>query len=111
MVDTKHNIERLSVTVNRNTDGKVFIHNSAVSELKAMLIFYDNDDAQANAEEIARRSNMHDELIKTISLLSDFASKVIAYPKGEKGYDAVDSMNLEMQIEKAKQLLDQPNKK
>lgn len=35
-----------------------------------------------------------------VKLIIDFANKVLQYPKGSKGYDPVDEMNLKNAIEK-----------
>lgn len=35
-----------------------------------------------------------------MKLIIDFAKKVLQYPKGSKGYDPVDAINLENQIRK-----------
>lgn len=35
-----------------------------------------------------------------IQLIIEFANKVLQYPKSSKGYDPVDAMNLQMQIQK-----------
>jgi len=35
---------------------------------------------------------------KRIKMIIDFAKKVLEYPKGSKGYDPVDAMNLEQAI-------------
>lgn len=37
---------------------------------------------------------------KRISLIIDFAKKVLQYPKGSEGYDPVDTLNLHSNIEK-----------
>jgi len=38
-----------------------------------------------------------------MKLIIDFAKKVLQYPKGSKGYDPIDAINLQSNIEKYEQ--------
>ena len=84
---------KAGVTNELNPDRAIFRDSLIIARVEPLM---NSEEAEANAQLISAALDM----LEVGKLVVEFAKKVLQYPKGGKGYDPVDAMNLQRQIDK-----------
>ena len=84
---------KAGVTNELNPDRAIFRDSLIIARVEPLM---NSEEAEANAQLISAAPDM----LEVGKLVVEFAKKVLQYPKGEKGYDPADAMNLQRQIDK-----------